>query len=139
MGSFCDLVAAPVKDAKKLAAANGDFKKWGQAASLKGLSHVNFAVLQHILSGVRTIDVLDDYEPLDAPSGILMRCPDALVTAVAKLRPKDLPAVVKAWCASEELEGYRADEVKAFLVELVAVTQTAVKKKLPVLLFMSGF
>lgn len=137
MGSFCDVVAAPVKDAKKVADANGNYAKW-KSAGLKGLSHVNFAVLQAQLTGVRAVDAFEDYVFLETGASVMVqRIPDALVAALAKLPPKELPKAAKAWAASEELEGYALNDVQGFLDELVALAQKA--GKAPLRLCVSGF
>src|SRR4051812_18802056 len=104
MGSFCDVVVAPVRDARKVATANGSLEKW-KSCSFKGLTGVDFAVLHKIVTAKRA----PDFEFVHTAEGVMVqRIPDETVNALAALQPSQLARVAKRWSRSDELKGTEA-------------------------------
>ena len=137
MGSFCDVVVASTREAKKIAAANGNLGQW-PSCSLKGLSHVSFATLYEILTSKSVDEVLSDFDFLHTDESVIVqRFPNAVVKALAQLEKPKLARVAKKWSRTEELEGYKIAELQPFLEELTAIARDA--GRTPLLLCVSGF
>ena len=129
MGMRVNVVVADAEDAGAIIESEKPVEEW-KGFEANGLDQAKFAMLHALLSGELFDEALDECGPLYGASDEgpwLMKLPDDSVARLAELDEDALDQVGEELAATEEFEedGWSAEEVKGFIIQLADLAGVA--------------
>mgnify|MGYP003433986547 FL=1 len=129
MGMLVNVVVADAEDAGAIIESEKPVEEW-KGFETRGLDQAKFAMLHALLSGELFDEALDECGPLHAASDEgpwLMKLPEDSVAHLAELEEDALDRVGEELAATEEFEedGWSAEEVKGFVIQLADLAGVA--------------
>ena len=129
MGMRVNVVVADAEDAAAIIESEKPAGEW-KGFEAHGLDQAKFAMLHALLSGELFDEALDECGPLHAASDEgpwLMKLPEDSVAHLAELEEDALDRVGEELAATEEFEedGWSAEEVKGFIIQLADLAGVA--------------